>query len=71
MFGPDLWSPHVPARTAVSEALGCGQLVRVLPGEGAAAAAAFEALAVHFATSLLTTLATALPTNRAIGGDTE
>jgi hypothetical protein len=70
MFGSDLWSPHVPARTAVSEALDCGQLVRVLPGEGAAAAA-FEALAVHFATSLLTTLATALPTNRAIGGDTE
>ncbi len=72
MFGSDLWTPHVPARTAVSEALGCGQPVRSLPGEGAAAAAAaFEALAPRLATSLPSTLATSLPTNRAIGGDTE
>lgn len=68
MFGADLWTPYIPARTAVSEALGCGHPVRALPGEGAAAAtAAFEALAQHFA-SLPSNFATALPGNLATGG---
>jgi len=52
MFGGDLWTPHVPARTAVAEALGAGHPVRAFPGEGAAAAAAaFEALAVRLMAS--------------------
>jgi chromosome partitioning protein len=68
MFGANLWMPYVPARTAVSEALGCGHPVRDLPGEGAAVAtAAFEALAQHFA-SLSDNLATALPSYLATGG---
>jgi cellulose biosynthesis protein BcsQ len=46
VFGETLWSPTIPQRTAVAEALGAHVPVTAMPGDGARAAAeTFAALA--------------------------